>query len=307
MYSRLPEEHHMAAFFTKRAVEFIHARRGKNRPFCIVLSYFGPHLPVAPPRPWDEKYSLDQCSLPANHYDTLKNKPVQQKNNKVCYKLPVWNDDQFKDYIRRYYGYCAYIDQQIGRVLSTLTECGFDDRTIVIFTSDHGDMVGAHGFIYKLDTCGYRELANVPFIIRIPGIKKPGSVTDSLVSNVDIMPTLIDILGLPKQKEMQGISFRNILSDPQASSRDRVFIHWSTGSFVSFDGEWKAALHWKSEIDELYNLRQDPGEMKNLAMDKKQETIVEQKRQEIIEWLLETNHPYAAVIKKDISERNLLY
>ncbi len=84
----------------------------------------------------------------------------KEKNNKVCYKLPDWQDKQFKDYIRRYYGYSAYIDAQIGRVLNALTECGFDDNTVVIFTSDHGDMLAAHGFVYKMGNCGYQELAH---------------------------------------------------------------------------------------------------------------------------------------------------
>lgn len=70
-YSLLPDEHHMASFFKKNAIEFIQAQREKNRPFCMALSYFGPHLPVAPPRPWDEKYSLEQIDLPANHHDLL--------------------------------------------------------------------------------------------------------------------------------------------------------------------------------------------------------------------------------------------
>ena len=299
MYSRLPEEHHMAAFFTDNAVDFIRAHQRKDQPFCMVLSYYGPHLPVAPPRPWDEKYSLDQCPLPNNHYDILEGKPIEQKNNKVCYKLPVWKDEQFTDYIRRYYGYCAYIDRLIGRVLDALTECGFDDSTIVIFTSDHGDMVAAHGFIYKIGTCGYQELANVPFIIRVPGITMPGSVTDNLVSAVDILPTLVDTLSLPVQDVMQGISFHQMLSQPQAATRDQVFIHWGEASFVTYDGEWKYVLHWKSETDELYNLKQDPGEMKNLVAYPKYADRAGKKRQEIFGWLRETGHPYAAVIQEE--------
>jgi arylsulfatase A-like enzyme len=294
-YSLIPEEHHMAAFFTKKALEFLADHRGGSSPFCMVLSYFGPHLPVAPPRPWDEKYALDQIDLPPNHDDHLENKPETLKKNDRCYLLPKWTEEQFKDYIRRYYGYSAYIDHQIGRVLEALAENGLEDNTIVIFTSDHGDMVGAHGSIFKIGT-GYEELAKVPFIMRAPGITKPGFVADSLVSNIDIMPTLIDLLELPEQKDMHGKSFKDVLSGASHSFRDRIFSHWGTQSFLTFDGEWKYQLHWKSDMDELYNLRRDPGEMKNLAMDPQYGDIAAENRKAILDWLWETDHPYAEAV-----------
>jgi arylsulfatase A-like enzyme len=301
-YSLLPEEHHMASYFAQKAVQFIRSQHEKNHPFGMVLSFYGPHLPVAPPKPWDEKYTLDQCPLPSNHHDTLERKPIEQKNNDVCYMLTKWGEIQFRDYIRRYYGYCAYIDQQIGRVLDTLTECGLDDNTIVIFTSDHGDMIAAHGFIYKMDTCCYQELANVPFIIRVPGLTEPGTEFEGLVECVDILPTLIDILGFPEVSETQGKSFQKILASPNTPFRDRVFIHWNGPSFINFDGQWKYALHTRSETDELYDLRKDPGEMKNLAADSRFTGILKKKQQEIYLWLHETGYPYADIIEKDTKE-----
>jgi len=302
-YSRLPEEHHMASFFAQEAEKFIYGHRGTEAPFSLVLSFYGPHLPVAPPRPWDEKYSLDQCPLPGNHHDGLVGKPIRQRTNRRCYVLPNWTDEQFQDYIRRYYGYCAYIDQQIGRVLDALTEGGFDDNTIVIFTSDHGDMVGAHGFIYKLGTCGYEELANVPFIMRVPGVTQPATVTDALASNVDIMPTLTELMGLPRQEGVHGVSFAEVLARPAVSVRDRIFAHWTGSSFVTFDGQWKYALHWKNrDIDELYDLEADPGEMTNLAADERYADVVQASQQAIFEWLRETDHPYAAVVQEQAKE-----
>jgi choline-sulfatase len=234
----------------------------------------------------------------------LEGKPIEQKNNSVCYMAPNWEEVQFRDYIRRYYGYCAYIDQQIGRVLNTLTECDLNDNTIVIFTSDHGDMIAAHGFIYKMNTCCYQELANVPFIIRAPGVTEPGTVTKSLAGNVDIFPTLIDLLGLPEVSGVQGKSFRKVLASPNTPFRDRVFIHWNGPSFINFDGQWKYALHPKSEIDELYSLREDPGEMKNLAADSRFKDVIKKKRQEIYTWLRETEYPYAEIIEKETKDKH---
>jgi arylsulfatase A-like enzyme len=219
---------------------------------------------------------------------------------------PNWKETQFRDYIRRYYGYCAYIDQQIGRVLDTLTECGLDDNTIVIFTSDHGDMIAAHGFIYKMDTCCYQELANVPFIIRAPGVTKPGTVSHSLAENVDILPTLIDLLNLPERPGLHGKSLRQVFSNPESSFRDRVFIHWNGPSFITLDGQWKYALHPKSECDELYDLIEDPGELENLAADEKFHEILKKKRLEIYSWLHKTGYPYASAIERRMRNKHLI-
>ena len=297
-YSLLPEEHHMASFFTQKAEEFLRQRRKRGRPFCMVLSYYGPHLPVAPPKPWNKKYSLEQCSLPDNHYDTLDGKPSSQRTNTYCYKLPEWKKNQYRDYIRRYYGYCAYLDCQIGRVLDALKECGLEDNTIIIFTSDHGDMMGSHSYLYKMEDCCYQELCNVPFIMRVPGITRPGSVTHSLTSSVDILPTLLGLLGVERPQIIQGKSFAHLLHQPSSDFRDRVFIHWGPQSVVSYDGKWKFGLHANAEVDELYDRHLDPGELKNLALDKRYMEIAREKREEIIAWLHETEHPYTPLFQR---------
>lgn len=289
----------MASFFSQEAEHFLRSRQGKSQPFCLVLSYYGPHLPVAPPRPWDTKYTLEQCPLPFNHRDLLLEKPEHQRTNRVCYKLPEWSDEQFRDYIRRYFGYCAYIDSQIGRVLHALEESGLERDTVVIFTSDHGDMLTAHGMVYKMDRCSYQELANIPFIIRIPGVTKPGSVVHSLTSSVDILPTLVELFALRQPEGFQGRSFSRVLKWPEASFRDRIFIHWSHDSFVTFDGRWKYALHWNDAVDEFYDLKSDSGELDNLWPDSAHRDIARQHRQNIIDWLNATSHPYAGLIDKD--------
>ena len=303
-YSQLPEEHHMASFFTQEAERFIRDHQGGETPFGLVLSYFGPHLPVAPPRPWDERYSLEQCPLPANHNDPLTGKPIRQRQNRRCYVLPKWTDEQFQDYIRRYYGYCAYIDHQVGRVMTALTECGLDDNTAVIFTSDHGDMVGAHGFVWKLCGCGYEELSNVPFLMRVPGVTRPGSVTQALGSNVDIMPTLLDLMGLDGAEVMHGKSLAPVLRRPnKGAAQERIFGHWCGQSFMTFDGRWKYSLHWKNrDIDELYDLEEDPGEMTNLAQEEAHSETVAEAKQAIFDWLDETEHEYRDVVKEEAAK-----
>jgi len=298
MYSRLPEEHHMAAFFAKNAEQFVRDHAKGARPWCAVLSFYGPHLPVAPPKPWDTMYSLDQVKLPANHIDKLKNKPARQKG-KRRYVLPRWKNEQYKDYIRRYWGYCSYIDAQIGRVFKTLHETGQWDNTIVVFTSDHGDMVGAHGMIYKLGSCGYEELYRVPAIIRIPGMTKPGSRTDAFASNIDFLPTLLDAVHIKHPDAIDGKSFASLLKGKTTRHRDMIFSSYLDTSFICRDDRYKFVLNRKKgDVNELYDLDTDPGELKNFAYDPAHKDVADKMTRRILNWLRETNHPYVELIAK---------
>ena len=298
-YSLIPEEHHMAAFFAHRAERFLRMHRGSSLPFFMVVSFYGPHLPVAPPKPWNEKFRLEDCPLPDNHPDTLEGKPESQRENAYCYKLPSWSEAQFRDYIRRYYGYAAYIDAQIGRILDALASSGFEEDTIVLFTSDHGDLIGAHGFVYKIDEACYKEMMNVPLLLRVPGRTLPGSVSRSLVGTVDIMPTLLDLLDLKIPGGVHGIPFTPALRFPRTPIRDSVFTHWGPDSIVAYDDRWKYGLHSRAEIDELYDTEKDPGELTNLIHTGGYEDIARDRRNRIHGWLETTRHPYrTAFVKK---------
>jgi arylsulfatase len=304
IYSKLSQEHHMASFFARRSVEFLERQKGSDRPFALVLSFYGPHLPVAPPKPWDEMYPLEKVALPSNHRDELKGKPVRQRTNDRCYKLPEWKDEQFRDYIRRYWGYCSYIDHQIGRVLEVLDKTERANDTIVLFTTDHGDMVGAHGFIFKLCWCGYDELLHVPFLLRCPGLIRPGSTYDSLVSAIDVLPTLLDMMGVKTPPGVDGRSFLPVVRGTAKSHREVVLCNSSENNLTVADKRWKYVLNWNPrDLDELYDLQADPGEMRNLASDKAHAGTVEQMRARLKVWLEGTKYPYrqtvlAAMVKE---------
>lgn len=298
-YSRLPEEHHMAAYFRKRAVDFLGKRAPGDDPFCMVVSFYGPHLPVAPPRPWDTKYSLDDVQLPANHNDDLEDKPSGQSGNLRCYRLGSWSDEQYLDYIRRYYGYCAYIDAQIGMILDALEATGEGDDTIVVFTADHGDMVGAHGMIYKLAHCGYEELMRVPFLLRYRRGIQGGKTTRRLTSSIDALPTLIDLAGLQRPDGLPGRSFA---AKPGGRDGDAyAFCNIMEISFMVTDGRWKFVANVNPRCcNELYDLKRDPGEMTNLVDDGEHSATQQRLRDAIARWLRDTSHPYAERVIRDM-------
>lgn len=305
IYSKIPEDHHMAAFFRKKAVEFLGAHPRGASPFCMVVSFYGPHLPVAPPKPWDEKYSLDQVSLPDNLRDDMKGKPKRQSNDTRKYVLGKWSDEQLLDYIRRYYGYSAYIDAQVGMILDALEASGQADDTIVVFTSDHGDMITAHGHIYKMATCGYDELLRVPFILRYPRLDQGGRSNKALVSSVDTLATLLDLAELPLPKGQQGRSFRPLLTGKTSTFRDHVICNSGGRNLTVTDGAWKYVANWSPprDIDELYDMKADPGEMVNLIDDKRHTGQVKRLQGLIADWLRDTGHPYAEHVIEEMMKK----
>jgi len=293
IYSELPEEHHMASFFADKATEFLGKQKESEAPFALTVSFYGPHLPVAPPKPWDDMYPIGDVPLPANHDDALEGKPARQLTNRRCYKRPGWNASQFRDYIRRYWGYCSYLDLQIGRVLDALDASGRADDTIVLFTSDHGDMIAAHGFVFKLCHCGYEELLRVPFLLRCPGHIPAGSSCDALVSSVDVLPTLLEMMDVPAPDGIEGRSFLSLAHGNSKIHRDTVFCGSMQNNFTVITNSWKYVLNWNPrDCDELYDRTRDPGEMKNLAADPAHATTVAEMRGTLAQWLEETGYPY---------------
>jgi hypothetical protein len=296
----------MAAFFATEAVRFLREERPKDRPFCMVLSFYGPHLPVAPPRPWDTMYDPRSLPLPDNFRDPLKNKPIAQRRNRRCYRLPTWSEDRFRDYIARYYGYVSYIDHQIGRVLDALEQEGVLQDTILVFCTDHGDMIAHHGMIYKLG-CIYEELMHTPFGIRYDRGLPRGKVVDGLVSAVDVLPTLLDLMGIPIP-DVDGRSLVPIIRGARPAREEVILEMFGAGILMIRQGSWKYGLHWQPrDLDELYNLEQDPGELYNLAQDPAYADTVRELRGCLEQWLRERKHPFADLILKRARERVAFY
>jgi arylsulfatase A-like enzyme len=311
IHSLVPEEHHEAAFSCGEAEKFIRLERDRNKPFCMVVSIYGPHSPVAPPQPWDSLYSAKDVPLPENFRDKLINKPYGQRRNAQCYRLRNWTEEQFRDYIARYWGYCAYIDSRIGRVLKALDDTGEMDNTIIVFTADHGDMVAAHGMILKLGSCGYDELMRVPCLIRYPRAIKGGLVSDALIESADVFPTLLALSGAPIPKTVQGRSFEDILRGRARDFRDVVHSDWVNSGFIVRTKDWKYVNNWKQgDLDELYDMNARPLEMSNLAAEPAQAEKVKEMKSLIVAWLEETKHPYAGPMEKavmsDRSDKPLL-
>lgn len=298
--SLLGEDHHMAHFFADEMVSFLNANR--DNPFCAVLSFYGPHAPVSPPEPWDSMYDLDDVPLPDNYDAPLEDKPRFQSGRDRTYVRDVWSREEVRDYIRRYWGYVSYIDAQIERVLNALDANGQAENTIVMFVSDHGDMVGQFGMVYKLPYCGYDTLMKVPCLVRWPGRIEAGSVNTSLNSSVDVMPTILDLVGMDIPEGVDGESISGILRGERDVAREEIFTDLINRGMMLRQGSWKFVLNWKPlsgdvrDLDELYNLADDPHEEDNLAY--RDRARAASMRDHILGWLEETGHPYVNTIRE---------
>ncbi|QDU71475.1 sulfatase-like hydrolase/transferase [Mucisphaera calidilacus] len=293
-----PRELTFAHRCSSRAIDFI--RRHRDESFCLVLSYDEPHGPSLCPEPFASMYRDYRFPPAANGGDDLRDKPEIQR---------LWagdNLDRDMDnhacHAPDFFGCHSFVDDEIGRVLEVI-----DDNTpesLVIFTSDHGDMLGSH----RLERSGkgpamYQEITNIPWIVRWPGQTPEGAVSDALISHIDLTPTLLQHFGIPIPRLLQGIDQHGAFTDPAVSLRDEVFIEWGRyemdhDGFLSFqpircvfDGRYKLAVNLM-DTDELYDVQADPGELKNLIHDPPDRARRDRLHDVILDWMSDTRDPF---------------
>lgn len=255
------------------AVDFLHDVG--DAPYVLGVSFEEPHSPcVAPPEYW-EQYRPADLPEPANFHAPLDGKPALHHVWCGAGDVPDWS--ACAESKRRFYGCNRWIDRQIGRVIEAVDALHADD-TVIIYTSDHGDMQHAHGLTGKGPVM-YNEIARVPFIVRMPtGHGARGAVSRSLVSHIDILPSMLDLAGLTVPPSLHGRSMRAVLEDPAANCRDTALIsfnrfainHDDFGEFFPIrcltDGRYKLVINL-FDIDELYDMEADPHEMSNRIED----------------------------------------
>ncbi|MFB9279433.1 sulfatase-like hydrolase/transferase [Cohnella cellulosilytica] len=286
--AEIPLEHSLEAWQTER---FLHAldNRPANQPFLAVVSYNAPHFPMIVPAPYDRLVRPEDVKLPDNFLAGLEGKPREVLQSKYLKELSGLSEYEWRRYIAHYLGLCALVDSQAGAIVAWLRERRLYDDTILVYLSDHGDMMGAHGLIKKGFPLHYEEALNVPLIIANAG-GRAGSVPDALVSLLDVMPTLAALTGVELEQAIDGRSFAGIL-DERAQTQHRECVLAETfrlgpdesaveGGEVrapdTFDPETDSVnlsirtdrlkyIFRYRDIEELYDLQRDPGENSNVA------------------------------------------
>jgi arylsulfatase A-like enzyme len=253
-----------------RGIEFIRRRSASGQPFCCFVSTSEPHDPYIPPKRFFDRYDLD--ALPMS--PTLRD-PPDGKPEVIARMRSVWStltDADWRRVTAAYWATISYIDSQVARILDALRDAGQYENTIIVFTSDHGDMMGAHGLVTKGVGTAYEEVYNIPCILKVPGMQAGIEDRRTLVSLVDLAPTLLDLCGAGTLANAQGRSLRPVLSglaaphewqDAYAEFFGQRFVY--TQRMVWHDN-WKYIFS-PGGIDELYDLASDPHERRNLADD----------------------------------------
>ncbi len=254
-----------------RAVDFLESV-GED-PFVLVASFDEPHGPfICPPGWWDDA-PVEAYPEKTNFCASTEHKPGRQQE-----ASQGWDGMSFASYReqrRNFLGCNAWIDSQIGRVLEAVDAQHRDD-TLVIYTSDHGDMWGAHGLRSKGPQM-YEETNNIPFLVRMPG-GPAGESSSALLSHLDILPTVLDLLGIDIPDSLHGQSLRPAFEQAEAPGRDSLMMcynrfainHDMSAGFYPIrsvtDGRWKLVINLL-DTDELYDLQEDPGEVLNRISD----------------------------------------
>jgi arylsulfatase A-like enzyme len=281
-------------FVYSQGLEFIREAADGEGPWSTVISTYAPHDPYLAPPEFRELHDADDIEKPDNFHDTLKDKPNIYSRQRSVWDSLSW--DEYAEAIATYYGYCSFVDWQVGRVIETLRETGQLDETVVVFTSDHGDYAGAHGMFLK-GVPPFEEAYRIPCLIRTPSEYPDGVVRDDIVQLQDLAPTIAELATGEEFSPLSRLSPENpharggenvaaLEGDPSFTAtslvpflRDEQPSDHTQEAFAEFHGQdfaWTQRIYWNEDAkyvfntfdyDELYDLGEDPNELLNVAED----------------------------------------
>jgi arylsulfatase A-like enzyme len=281
-----------------RAIQFMREQRAKG-PWLMSVNIYQPHHPFLPAQEFLDRYDPSKLPEPSWRQGELDNKPVYQRRAQNHALYPFLKKDALarQRMTAAYYAMVEQVDAAFGRMLVALEESGQADNTIVIYMSDHGEMLGDHGFYLK-GPHFYDPAMRVPLMIRWPGRARAGLRTDALVEMVDITPTLLEAAGLPITEGVQGRSLQPLMTGAAVQHRESVYMEFYdtsraepvTATTVRTSSARLTAYH-QLRTGELYDLRKDPGEFTNLWDDPNARPLKEQLMAELVHRMAGTVDP----------------
>ena len=322
----LPEEAGKPAFQAAECVRFLETFQ--DRPFLLMCNFLDPHGPNN--SPFDAMYDPDTIPLPESWYGEfeetvpLRYRMRRRHTEGLEARWPKWMPNNrsgneardWRELAARYWGQVSLVDKYVGQILTRLDELGLAGDTIVVYSTDHADMMGEHRLLNK--GVNYEGAARVPLLIRAPGLSPRRSVTP--VSQVSILPTLLDLLGHPIPEGVHGETLVPLMTTgDSAPDEAEVVIEWNgydsypiefsrPGPLTGDDetdrllravdartirlGRWKLTVHVSGE-HELYDLQDDPGETHNAFPDPAARSVVRDLSQRLLAWQRETDDPLA--------------
>ncbi|MAF11286.1 hypothetical protein CMK11_12615 [Candidatus Poribacteria bacterium] len=279
---RRESDAHRTEATTDVAMERLEAVAGE--PFAMFVSYQNPHYPIQPSPEYAAMYEGIELTRRPNCRDvepyTGTHSPTSPKPRELDPNYRRYGGD-LGEYLRLYYAMVTQLDANIGRLLGRLDELGIADETVVVFTSDHGDMQGSHGLTNK--GVGWEESSHVPQIVRVPG-GRSGEVADGIVSGVDFFPTLLGLADAVCPPGKEGVDLGPFLRGHTDSEPSRVFAEMQSWCMVR-DGDWKLVAERPDVTpSHLFDLGADPYEMDNLLASAPHADIRERLLAALREW-----------------------
>ena len=282
----LEEDHayNITASLADEAIDFIN--RSAEKPFFCWVNWQDPHPAFTCPEPYASMFDPAEVSLPPSWCRKTEKKPRKLENWRVNSRAHECSEAEARKAIAVYMGQCRYVDDQVGRIMSSLEQTGQLENTLVVFLSDHGEFLGDFGVFHKLPLF-YESLTRTPVIMRYPRGTVDPFVFDGLVEQVDLTPTILEALGLAVPQSMVGRSLHKQLCRQDGTGRDTVLVEaglqmptpsgpvlgahhrapvapnsYGPGAMVS-DGRFKLSMY-VDDCHELYDLKTDPSEEHNL-------------------------------------------
>ena len=268
--SKIAERDHFENFIARESIRFL-KNFGKQQPFFLISSYLKPHDPFMPAERFAKMFPPSEMRLPETWGKVDLSKVPKEIRERIETNTPtpeLSREDQARLRIAMYWGNVAHLDDCLGQVMAALREMDLEKDTIVVYSSDHGEMLGDHGMWQKF--VFYEASVGVPLIVRVPGLTPAGARSATPVSLVDLLPTLAELCGVSLPSGLDGQSCVPDLQEPGRTRDTTIYSEFALrpprAKYMIRRGDWKYS-YYVNDMPELYNLRDDPREMRNLAME----------------------------------------
>ncbi|MHA6483250.1 sulfatase-like hydrolase/transferase [Paenibacillus sp. strain BS8-2] len=292
--SRIPLEDTHTHYMTGQALNLMEGLSQEAGPWHLRIDFHAPHLPCHPAEPFASMYQAQDTVKWGSFEDKFENKPYIQRQQLYNWGVEHFTWSDWEPTVAMYYGYISQVDHAVGLLLDKLKQLKLDENTLVIYTSDHGDMCGGHRMMDKHYVM-YDDVVKVPLVIRWPGHIQAGiEINDFVYNLLDLPPTLLDIIEADIPDFMHGRSLTPLWDKDgkDIGWRDSIICTYNGQQFGLFvqrmirNEEWKYVWN-PTDVDELYHLKSDPHEINNLIDKPEHASIVAALRQRLYKELSE--------------------
>lgn len=285
--SKMPESDHFESFVARESIRFL-KNHAKDQPFLLISSLLKPHDPFMPAKRFADMFRAEDMRLPDTWGKVNLNEVPAAVRRSIEHNAPtpeLANTDAARRRIAYYYANLAQMDDRLGAVLQALRDLDLEQDTIVVYTSDHGEMLGEHGLWQKFQF--YESSCGIPLIIRVPGVAPQNKVCGAPVSLVSLLATVAELCDVSLPSTLDGASLVPQVRQPDLTTTSPVFSEYDLGNsrakYMIRDGNLKYTF-WTHDMPELYDLKTDPKEMRNLALLPEYRSRVDELKGKLFAW-----------------------